>query len=206
MGLKTVKINRRRTQSASGLFDPAAFNLFIEKIGTQFQTKSLLMKLLFTLVAVVSVLLFWSCKKSANESVDYYMNMDIDGKRFSFNDSLSAVKSTGAPELVLFASGKTSGRAGLLFSSSTTGTYVNSYDTAIKKKIYQFTVTAIVAYVNGTPVPRLLMRPAPSVSNSISTTITNVNSTYIEGTFSGALNDGSTLATISNGRFRVPFR
>lgn len=53
----------------------------------------------------------------------------------------------------------------------------------------------------------MLLKPTPAVANPISMTITNVNNTYVEGTFSGTLSNGSTAtATITNGQFKVPFR
>jgi hypothetical protein len=156
-------------------------------------------------IALLSILLLHSCKKDANDSNGYYIKMKINNNDFSFNDSLFAAKAP--PELTIYGYSKTQGQLGWLFSDFSVGTYLDTYDTSIKKVIYQFTINAIVDYYNNAPVLYTLLRPNPAVSNPISMTITNVNETYVEGTFSGTLSGGPTATTtITNGQFKVPFR
>jgi hypothetical protein len=164
-------------------------------------------KLLITAIVFFVTTLFFSCKKNTNSANNYYIKMKIDNKDFSFSDSLYATKQLSSPELIIFGYSKTQGQLQWLFSDFSSGTYFDTYDTSVKKVIYQFTINAIVKYYNNAPVIEQLLRPNPTVSNPISMTITNVNSNYVEGTFNGTLSNGSTATSnITNGQFKIPFK
>ena len=156
-------------------------------------------------VTLMSILFFFSCKKDTNAQ-NYFIKMKIDNKDYSFSDSLFATKQSGAPKLAIFGYSKTQGQLQWLFSDFSTGAYIDTYDTSIKKVVYQFTINAIVAYYNNAPVIQMLLRPNPSAPNPISLTITSVNSQYIEGSFSGSLSNMAGISTITNGQFKVPFK
>ena len=153
---------------------------------------------------IFALLTLAACKKDSPEN--YYFTMKIDNQQFSFSDTVRAQKTTSQPALLVEAVSKTQGIFRGLFSASTTGQYINTEDNSAPRIIYQFTINAIVAYNNNNPVYLQLLRPSPSVNNSISMTISKVTNTYMEGTFSGFLTNGSTLNTISEGRFKVPFQ
>ena len=164
-------------------------------------------KRLFSIIAILSTALFLGCKKDADPSGGNFIKMKIDNKDFSFSDSLFATKQSSAPKLAIFGYSKAQGQLQCLVSDFSKGTYFDTYDTSIKKVIYQFTINATVDYYNNTPVIEMLLRPSPSVSNAITMTITNVSDNYVEGTFSGILSNGSiTNSNITNGQFRVPFK
>jgi len=166
-----------------------------------------MIKILTSTWLLISVLTFYSCKKDNDSQSNYYLNMNIDNKSFSFSDSLFATKQSIAPQLTIFAYSKASGQLQWLFSDYSAGSYLNTYDTTIKKIIYQFTINAIVGQANNGTYIQTLLRPNPNVLNPISMTITNVNATFMEGTFSGALYNGTvTNSTITNGQFRIPFK
>jgi hypothetical protein len=165
-----------------------------------------MIKPFFSAFLFFSILSLFGCKKDSG-SDGYYMTMLIDNKAFSFSDSLVATKQSGQPRLQIFAHGKDNGEAQLLFSDFSNGTYTDTYDTTVQKVIYQFTINAVIGYNNGAPVIQMFLRPGPnSVSNPISLTISNVTSSYVEGSFGGAVSNGATTAVISKGRFKVPFK
>jgi hypothetical protein len=163
-------------------------------------------KIFISTIYVLSILIFYSCKKDTKSQNNYYIIMDIDNKPFSFNDSLFAAKQSVAPELTIYAYSKTSGQLQLLFSDFSTGTYIDTNDPSIKKIIYQFTVNAIIGYNNGSPIIKMLLRPNPTTPNPITMSITNVTGTYVEGIFSGTLSNGTATSIITNGQFRIPFK
>jgi hypothetical protein len=158
----------------------------------------LLTSILFT------VLLFTGCKKDPVNR--YYFTLQIDGRKFNFSDSLSAYKQAGQPVLVLNAYSKTEGHFQGLFSDYITGSYITSDDGTINKRIFQFTINAVMMYNNNVPVYQTFLRPAPSVQNPVAMTITGENSEFVEGNFQGMVSNGSSLSGIYEGSFRIPFR
>lgn len=163
-------------------------------------------KLLFAIIVFVIAILFCGCKKG-HIITGNFIKMKIDNKDFSFSDSLFAIKQTNQPKLTIFGYSKTQGQMQWLFSDFSSGRYIDTYDTSVKQAIYQFTINATVDYYNNAPVWQMLLRPNPSVSNAIVLTITAVNDNYVEGFFSGVLNNSATVTSnITNGQFRVPFK
>ena len=161
-------------------------------------------KIILSSFCIFTILSLASCKKDSAEN--YYFSMKIDNQQFSFNDTVRAQKTSSQPALLIEAISNTKGIFRGLFSAYATGQYINTTDNSAPRIIYQFTINAVVAYNNNNPVYIQLLRPDPSVNNSISMTISNVNDTYVEGTFSGVLFNGSSLSNISEGRFKVPFK
>ena len=137
------------------------------------------------------------------------MTMKIDGKVYSFNDSLYAIQQNVSPELTLYASGKTSGNLQLLLAGTAAGTYSAAADAPMQQAIYQCTVHAISGSANYQPLYNILLKPGVNVTNPFQLTITSVTSTSVSGNFHGQLSiwrSSGLFANITDGNFDIPFK
>lgn len=166
------------------------------------------MKITLTTTFLTLILIaLMGCKKNKDSQNSYFVIMNIDNKSFLFSDSLYATKQASNPVLTISVYDKESGTAQFQFSDYDYGTYNDTNDTMVKKTIIQFTVNASTTFPNSNTIfVQRLVLPKPDVDNPITLTISNVNSSYVEGSFSGKLITGSNLKTISNGHFRIPFK
>lgn len=159
-----------------------------------------------------SLLIISGCKKDNtpidNVPANYYMQMRIDNKDISLNDSFIAVRTSGVDPFQMFALGINVGASQIRLSNSSVGTYIDTHDFSIKRYITQFTVNVLPH--NPLPYGVTFYRPDPGHVNAINLKITAVNRTYVEGNFSGVLyryinSTDSVFTTVTDGKFRVPF-
>ena len=163
-------------------------------------------QLVFLATLISLTLLFIGCKKESTDKM-YYMTMDIDNSEaVSFDDSvLFASKNNSSFPLEINAFSKTNGTLRIGLSDTVATNYTeqlfNSYATNF---IYEFSLNRWM-YDNGNLFIKQCFL-SNQVSNPISIIITKINSTYVEGTFTGSVGDGTNDGTlITNGKFRVPF-
>jgi hypothetical protein len=167
------------------------------------------------LLSVVSLLLIncFSCKKSNSESVvttpiipttpasEYFLECKINGELKTFNASLIAKDYLQLANKHIQFSGYIQGNTGPFFEIK-----IGSFDVGVliipKTYTKQSGMSYFSAvYFNTAPAPSLIQ----NYPTDFQVTITEINNTFVKGTFSGTLTNGNNtvIAIITEGKFSV---
>ncbi|HEV2483229.1 MAG TPA: hypothetical protein VGS79_26370 [Puia sp.] len=162
--------------------------------------------------------LFISCKKS-NSSSNYHVTATIGDSTLTFNTSPQAfvINLAGQTDITIegFASSSLTRSLALGWtndyipnSSFGVGTYS---DTSINYGIVgTYIPGGTQEYVSGSGIYLLAESSGATIANHLKIVITAVDSTHVQGTFSGDFYYGSTITgaikTITNGDFDVPWK
>lgn len=153
----------------------------------------MLRKLLFVSLAVVTLA---SCKKDKNDAPAYNLSAKLDGTKTDFNTAVAAHKTGDATTGYTITIVATGGSA----SSSTPAFAIYLDDDAV---ISAKTYTAAGDDVTGVYTPQTGFSFASDTDFTL--VISSITDTEIKGTFSGKVEDGSTIKTISEGTFSAKF-
>ena len=148
----------------------------------------MLRKLLFVSLAVATLA---SCKKDKNDTPAYSVSTKVDGTKVDFN---TAAASKMGNMVVI------SGSGGSVSSPYPSFNIVLADDVAITTKAYTAAdgeVEIIYAAAAGQTF---------ASDDDFTVTVTGISATEIKGTFTGKVEDGATIKTITEGTFSAKFQ
>lgn len=149
----------------------------------------MLRKLLFVFVTVAALT---SCKKDKGDS-GYNLSAKVDGNRVEFNTAVSASRS--GDDVIITGFG---GSVGTPFPAFTI--YLDD-DAPIAAKTYTAAdgdATSIYAASSG--------QSSYSSDDDFTVTVSSITSSEVKGSFSGKVDNGSGIKTISEGTFSAKFQ
>lgn len=154
----------------------------------------MLRKLLFVSLAVVTLA---SCKKDKNDTPAYNLSAKVDGVKTDFNTAVVASKDGDASlgyTLIITAVGGSASNPHPAFSI-----YLED-DAVFTAKTY----TAANDDVTGVYVPENSFTYGSDTDFTL--VISSITDTEIKGTFSGKVDNGTTIKTITEGTFSAKFQ
>ena len=153
----------------------------------------MLRKFLFVSLAVITLA---SCKKDKDEAPAYHLSAKVDGEKKDFNTSVAATKQNfGGYFFVII-----NGIAGSASSPYPAFSLTITDDAAITAKTY----TATNFEAGGSYIKT--NQESYESDTDFSVNITSVTATEVKGTFTGKVEDGATIKTVTEGTFSAKFQ
>jgi hypothetical protein len=162
---------------------------------------------LLTIVILITIIAFSSCKKSSSSS-PYYMKATINGTNVTYNGYTAALKTSGGQLDVYGANNSASTSDGIHFEffNRPVVDSVPVSDPQVVPGIY--TDSYFPGIVGAIPVVYVSLQQSGTAyggTSPFTVTITSINESSVSGTFSGTAVYNSTIETVTNGSFYVPF-